>query len=119
MPGEEPEDIFRHLALVVALERSRRIPEAVKVGGDHRMARPGERRHHMAPLAPDLGPAVQEIDGRPLAEAGSGGGVARRLAGRLPRKQGVQPAFPLVFVDDLEAHHLFPHGRHELRPVLP
>lgn len=42
------------------------------------MARRGEPRHHVAPLVPGLGPAVQEHDGRPLAEAGSGGGVVER-----------------------------------------
>ena len=33
-------------------------------------------------------------------------------------RHGVQPSFPFVFADGLEAHALAAHGRGEFRPVL-
>ena len=74
---EEPEDVVRHGALVVAFERPRRIAESAQIGGDDRMAL-REPRHHVAPLVPGLRPAVKEHDGRSFGETGAGRDVMNR-----------------------------------------
>ena len=77
MLREQPEDVSGHGALVIAVERARRVAETAQVGSDHPMAlrQPG---NHLAPLVPGLRPAVQEHDRRLAGETGAGRDVMNR-----------------------------------------
>ena len=77
MLRQQPEDVPGHGALVIAVERARRVAETAQVGGDHPMVL-RQPPNHLAPLVPGLRPAVQEHDRRLAGETGAGRDVMNR-----------------------------------------